>query len=102
MCPHAGGSAPFARGTSADVKRRSTQIASVTKSRYMPPWKADPSDGPFVGQHPLSEAEIALIERWIDAGAPEGDARDLPPPRQWTEGWQLVAPDPVVTLSDPY
>ena len=25
----------------------------------MPPWKADPADGPFVGQHPLSDAEIA-------------------------------------------
>jgi Flp pilus assembly protein TadD/cytochrome c5 len=102
MCHHAGGSAPFALGTYADVKRRSTQIASVTKSRYMPPWKADPSDGPFVGQHPLSEAEIALIQRWIDEGAPEGEARDLPPPRQWTEGWQLGTPDLVVTLSEPY
>jgi Flp pilus assembly protein TadD/cytochrome c5 len=102
MCHHAGGSAPFALGTYADVKRRSTQIASVTKSRYMPPWKADPSDGPFVGQHPLSEAEIALIQRWIDEGAPEGEARDLPPPLQWTEGWQLGTPDLVVTLSEPY
>jgi Flp pilus assembly protein TadD/cytochrome c5 len=102
MCHHAGGSAPFALGTYADVKRRATQIASVTKSRFMPPWKADPSDGPFVGQHPLSEAEIALIQRWIDEGAPEGEARDLPPPRQWTEGWQLGTPDLVVTLSEPY
>jgi Flp pilus assembly protein TadD len=102
MCHHAGGSAPFALGTYADVKRRATLVASVTKSRYMPPWKADPSDGPFVGQHPLSEQEIALVQRWTDEGAPEGDPRDLPRPRQWTAGWQLGTPDLVVTLSEPY
>src|SRR5207248_7280993 len=59
MCHHDGGSAPFALVTYADVKRRAGVIASVTKQRYMPPWKADPSDGPFVGQHPLSDSEIA-------------------------------------------
>ena len=102
MCHHAGGSAPFALGTYADVKRRAALIASVTKSRYMPPWKADPSDGPFVGQHPLSEQEIALIQQWTDAGTPEGDPRERPRRRQWTAGWQLGTPDLVVTLSDPY
>src|SRR5258706_12148111 len=102
MCHHAGGSAPFALGTYADVKRRAALIASVTKSRYMPPWKADPSDGPFVGQHPLSDAEIALLARWVEEGAVEGDSSDLPAPRQWTEGWQLGTPDLVVTLAAPY
>ena len=102
MCHHAGGSAPFALGTYADVKGRAALIASVTKSRYMPPWKADPTDGPFVGQHPLSDAEIALLARWVEEGAVEGDASDLPAPRQWTEGWQLGTPDLVVTLAEPY
>ncbi len=27
----------------------------------MPPWKADPGDGPFIGQHPLSAAELSLL-----------------------------------------
>ena len=102
MCHHEGGSAPFALGTYAEVKRRAALIASVTKSRYMPPWKADPSDGPFVGQHPLSEQEIALVQQWATEGTPEGDPRDLPRPRQWTAGWQLGTPDLVVTLSEPY
>ena len=109
MCHHDGGSAPFALATYADVKRRAGLIASVTQKRYMPPWKADPSDGPFVGQHPLSEAEIASIQQWTDAGALEGDPRDLPPPLQqsrrgqmWTDDWQLGKPDLVVTLGEPY
>ena len=102
ICHHPGGSAPFSLLTYADVKRRATQIATVTKSRFMPPWKADPRDGPFVGQHPLSDGEIRLIQRWADEGAAEGDPRDLPPPRAWTEGWQLGKPDLVITLDPPY
>src|ERR1043166_3318565 len=78
MCHHAGGSAPFALATYADVKRRAASIASVTTKRYMPPWKADPADGPFVGQHPLTDAEIALLQQWASDGAPEGDPRDVP------------------------
>ena len=44
-----------------------------------------PSDGPFVGQHPLSEQEIALVQQWTDEGAPEGDPGDLPRPRDVAE-----------------
>jgi len=102
MCHHPGGPAPFSLLTYADAKRRATQIAAVTKNRFMPPWKADPSNGPFVGQHPLGDAEIRLIERWVDGGAAEGDRRDLSPPRAWTGGWQLGTPDLVLTLPHAY
>ena len=101
-CHHTGGSAPFSLLTYVDVKRRATQIASVTKSRFMPPWKADPGDGPFVGQHPLRDAEIQLIARWADEGAAEGDPREMPSPRAWSEGWQLGKPDLVLTLEQSY
>jgi Flp pilus assembly protein TadD len=102
MCHHPGGSAPFSLIGYGDVRRRATQIADVTSRRLMPPWKADPSDGPFVGQHPLTDAEIHLLRQWADEGAPEGDPRDLPPPRTWAEGWQLGTPDVVVTLPRPF
>jgi Flp pilus assembly protein TadD len=102
MCHHAGGSAPFSLTTYADVRRHATQIARVTRARVMPPWKADPADGPFIGQHPLNEAEIALIDRWVSGSQSEGDPRDLAPQQHWTEGWQLGTPDLVVTLAAPY
>jgi Flp pilus assembly protein TadD len=109
MCHHAGGSAPFALLTYADVKRHATQIAAVTKSRYMPPWKADPGNGPFAGQHPLSDAEIALFDRWIADGTVEGNPAELPTAlrpgerdRRWTGGWQLGTPDLILTLPQAY
>jgi len=102
MCHHPGGSGPFSLLTYEDVKRRAGLIAAVTERRYMPPWKADPSNGPFVGQHPLTAAEIQRIRRWIDEGSVEGDPHALPASRTWAEGWQIGKPDLVVTLPQPY
>jgi Flp pilus assembly protein TadD len=102
MCHHPDGSAPFSLLTYSDVKRRATQIAAVTRKRFMPPWKADPDNGPFIGQHPLNGDEIAMIDRWVAGGAVEGDSRDLPPPRHWVEGWQAGTPDLVATIPEPY
>src|SRR5215831_12045789 len=73
MCHVADGPGPFSLLTYEEAKRHKTEIAAVTRTRHMPPWKADPDDGPFVGQHPLTDAEIDRIQQWAAAGAPEGD-----------------------------
>jgi hypothetical protein len=51
--------------------------------RQMPPWHIDPSVGvtQFKNDMSLSEAQIDTIVRWVDAGAPQGDPKDLPPPK---------------------
>ena len=103
ICHHEGGSAPFTLGSYADVKRHAKQIVAVTSSRFMPPWKAEPGyGGDFVGQHPLTDAEIETIQRWVDQGAVEGDRRDLPSRPQFTSGWQLGQPDLIVAPSEAY
>jgi hypothetical protein len=101
-CHRPGGPAPFSLLTYADVRSRATQIAAVTKSRFMPPWPAESDVGTFTGQKRLSPDEIALLQRWVDDGAVEGDPRDLPRPPSRTEGWQFGTPDLVVSLADPF
>jgi tetratricopeptide (TPR) repeat protein/mono/diheme cytochrome c family protein len=101
-CHHPDGAAPFSLLTYAAARPRATLIAAVTKSRFMPPWKSEPGYGDFIGHRPLSDAEIGVMQQWVADGAPEGDPRDLPPPPQWIDGWQLGTPDLIVTLSQPY
>jgi Flp pilus assembly protein TadD/mono/diheme cytochrome c family protein len=101
-CHHPGGPAPFSLLTHAEARQRATLIAAVTQSRFMPPWKASRTSGPFVGQHPLSEDEIDRIARWAAAGAPEGDRRHLPRAPRLAEGWLLGNPDLIVSPAQPY
>ena len=77
--------------------------------RQMPPWHIDQSVGvqEFKNDMSLSDAQIETIVRWVDAGAPEGDPRDLPPPKKLvTENvWQGVTdgfgePDLVIKSPD--
>lgn len=95
-CHRPGGPGPFSLTTFDEVRRRATQIAVVTKSRFMPPWKVEPTVGHFVGQRPLSDREIATIEQWVSDGTLEGDASDLPKLPSFADGWLLGRPDLIV------
>jgi len=101
-CHRPGQPGPFSLLSFADVRRRARLIASVTASRYMPPWKPDPGHGEFVGERRLSVDQIRSIQEWVTEGAPEGVASSLPPPRTWTNGWQLGEPDLVIAMPVPY
>src|SRR6202051_2832793 len=87
ICHHPNGSAPFGLLTYPAARQRATQIAAVTKSRSMPPWKSEPGYGEFIGHRPLADAEIGVMQQWLADGAPEGDPRALPPTPRWPEGW---------------
>jgi Tetratricopeptide repeat len=102
QCHHPGGAGPFSVLTYADVKPKATLIASATRSRYMPPWKAEPVPGGFVGQTRLADDEINVIQRWVEGGAVEGNPRDLPAAPRIEPGWQLGKPDLVVTPAAPF
>lgn len=101
-CHHAAGSAPFDLLSYADVIARAEQIAFVTQSRYMPPWKPKPGYGRFAGERGLSDSEISAIRRWIEGGEQEGAAADLPPAPQWETGWELGRPDLVAPMPAAY
>ncbi|MBT8485497.1 MAG: tetratricopeptide repeat protein [Phycisphaerales bacterium] len=102
VCHRPGESAPFSLLTYDDVRRRARQIGIVTRQRYMPPWLPDPAVSDFAGVRRLSDDELDRIATWIANGTPEGDPADLPPPPQWTEGWQLGEPDLIVTAPEAF
>ena len=79
-CHRPGAIAPFALLSYDDVRPWARAIKQATRTRSMPPWKPEPGYGnAFVGDPRLSDAQIALIARWVDAGAPEGNPTDLAP-----------------------
>src|SRR6266581_1757852 len=65
-CHRPDGDAPFSLISYDEVRRHATQIADVTKRRYMPPWKPD-ERGTFLGERHLTDANVAMIERWVAA-----------------------------------
>ena len=101
-CHHPGGAGPFSLLTYDGVRKHAKQVAAVTAARYMPPWPPERGKGRFEGERRLSDEQIGLLRRWVDAGAPEGDPRDLPPAPKFPEGWPLGPPDLVLTLPTPW
>jgi hypothetical protein len=79
-CHVAGGIAPFALTTYAEAKAMHSSMASAAVNRRMPPWMPDDSCGSYVGSRRLSQAEIDTLSAWSQAGAPEGNPADAPPP----------------------
>lgn len=101
-CHRDGEVAPFPLVSYSDAAKRARQIARVTASRFMPPWKPEPDFGHFLDERRLTDRELALLAGWADAGAPEGDPADLPPSPRFTEGWQIGEPDLIVKMSEPF
>jgi mono/diheme cytochrome c family protein len=101
-CHRPGEVAPFSLLTYQDAKRRASQIADVTEQKFMPPWLPVDGHGEFQGSRRLTESQIKTLRAWSDAGAPEGDAKDLPAAPKFSEGWSLGEPDLVVKMPEKY
>jgi tetratricopeptide (TPR) repeat protein/mono/diheme cytochrome c family protein len=94
--------APFPLLTFLDAQRHAREIVEATGTRHMPPWLPRRGVTEFVGERGLTDAQIALIQRWVQQGAAEGDPDDSPPPPQWRSGWQLGEPDLVLEMPESY
>ncbi len=109
-CHRAGQIAPMSLVTYEETRPWAKAIKERVVTRNMPPWHLDKTVGiqQFQNDFSLSDQQIALIARWADGGAPRGDPKDMPPPKQWPrdDGWQLARefgrePD-LVVKSEPY
>ena len=94
--------APFSLLSYDDARRRYAAIREAVADRRMPPWHAEPRFGKFADDRSLSTRQRATLLAWIDQGCPLGDPKDLPPPRKFTEGWAIGAPDVVIEMPEPF
>lgn len=101
-CHRPGQVAPFALTTYDDAVAHASMIAEVVENRRMPPWHADPKVGHFQNDRSLSARERATLLAWVEQGTPLGDPGALPPPRQFSDGWNIGTPDVVLTMAEPY
>ncbi len=84
-CHRPGNIAPMSLVTYEESRPWARSIKARVAGREMPPWHLDKTVGiqEFVNDASLSDRDIDTIVRWVDGGAPLGDPKDMPPPRQW-------------------
>ncbi len=78
-CHYDGGLGPLALTTYDEVFAAREPIRSAVVSGTMPPWRAVDGCNDYLGDVSLTDEQIDLISRWVDAGAPEGDPADAAP-----------------------
>jgi len=101
-CHRAGEIAPMSLMTYAEVRPWARTIRQATAQGIMPPWHAAAPAGTFENERRLTDVEKDVIARWVAAGAPQGDPKDLPSPPHFTEGWQIGKPDVVFEMPEEY
>lgn len=101
-CHRPGQVAPFSLIDYRDAKEHADDIAGAAGARKMPPWMPAPGEHEFAGARRLRDDQIALIRRWVESGAAEGDPSARPALPVFTDGWQLGRPDLVVSLPRPF
>src|ERR1043165_2677161 len=105
-CHRQGAIAPMPLLTYQEVRPWAKSIKAKVTAREMPPWYIDRHVGitKFKDDPSLSDAEIATIAKWADAGAPQGNPADMPAPRQFSDvdKWHIGKPDIIIRMPRPY
>lgn len=98
-CHRPGEVGPFSLLTYRDASKRASFLAEVVDRREMPPSKAEPGFGDFVDEPRLTDREIAVIDRWAESGAPEGEQLpESPPSMRSSREWKLGTPDAILEM----
>ncbi|MGE0815934.1 MAG: cytochrome c [Vicinamibacterales bacterium] len=87
-CHRPGEVAPMSLLSYQEARPWAKAIKIKVASREMPPWGANPALSlPMRNDVSLTDAEIATLSAWADAGAPRGNDAEAPAPPAFTEGW---------------
>jgi hypothetical protein len=101
-CHRAGEIGPMSLMSYKEVRPWARAIAAKVADGTMPPWHADPAYGKFANARALSDAQKSIIAQWVKAGAPEGNAADMPPTPSYGTGWTIGTPDAVLSMQEDY
>jgi hypothetical protein len=92
--------APMSLLTYNDARPWARAMKERVSKREMPPWFVDKTIGiqKYKNDPSLSDAEIATIVKWVDAGAPQGNPADMPPQPKLEDvsAWRIGTPDLIV------
>jgi hypothetical protein len=107
-CHRKGSMAPMSLVSYEETRPWAKAIRERVITRQMPPWHIDKTVGiqHFQNDISLTDDQIATIVHWVDIGAPMGDAKDMPPAKEWPNynNWQLAKqygqPDLVIKSED--
>lgn len=87
--------APMSLVTYEETRPWARSIKARVAARQMPPWHIDKTVGiqEFENDRSLTDEQIATIVKWVDAGAPKGNAEDMPTPVEWpsAETWNFAS-----------
>ncbi len=100
-CHRPGEVGPFSLMTYKQAVNWAPDIKTFTQNRFMPPWKAS-EGGPFHNERRLNDKDLATLAAWVDGNTPEGDPKDAPAARQFSQGWQLGTPDLVLSPTEEF
>ena len=95
-CHHPGGIAPFSLLTYTNAFAFKTQIQTYVVNKQMPPWPPNDNYSDFAHKRSLTQAQIDLINDWVNAGAPEGNSANTPPAPTYNQGSFIANPDLVL------
>jgi hypothetical protein len=101
-CHRPGEAVPMALIGYQESRPWAKAIRQAVITKKMPPWFADPHVGKFSNDRSLDQSEIDTLVAWADGGAPEGDPKDAPAPRQFVEGWSIGKPDLVLEMPNAF
>ena len=86
--------APMSLVTYDEARPWARSIRTRVAAHQMPPWHLDKTVGiqHFENDASLSDAQIETILEWVDAGAPAGNLKEMPPPMKWPSGdsWEFA------------
>ncbi|HLM98149.1 MAG TPA: hypothetical protein VK335_02640 [Bryobacteraceae bacterium] len=101
-CHRPGEAAPFSLLTYEQARPWAKAMKEAVRMKKMPPWFADPHYGKFSNDRSLAQKDADILAAWADAGAPDGDPKDLPAPLDFLDGWSIPKPDVVFELPRAY